>query len=68
MGKIDRRKYPELDNLLWDIHNKFVDPKVAFDMYERRWRYVDVQHLTGKERTLVQQLANKFGCGVFMAA
>lgn len=68
MGKIDRRKYPELNNLLWDIHNKHVDAKVAFDMYERRWRYVDEQHLTCKELDLLRRLADKFGHGVFMAA
>jgi hypothetical protein len=68
MGKIDRRQYPELNNLLWDIHCYLVDPKVAFDMYEHRWRYVDTKQITPKEKALVQRLTNEFGNGVFLAA
>ncbi len=68
MGKIDRRQYPELNNLLWDLHGNQVEPKVAFDMYEKRWRYVDPKQITPKEKALVQRLTNEFGNGVFLAA
>lgn len=68
MGKIDRRQYPELNNLLWDLHGIQVEPKVAFDMYEKRWRYVDHKQITPKEKALVQRLTNEFGNGVFLAA
>lgn len=68
MGKIDRRKYPELDHLLWDIHAKLVDPKIAFDIYEKRWRYVDTKHMTKNEETLIRNLTIHFGNGCFMAA
>ncbi len=68
MGKIDRRKYPELDHLLWDIHTKLVEPKIAFDIYEQRWRYVDVNHISEKEETLIRRLTTRFGNGCFMAA
>ena len=68
MGKIDRRKYPELNYLLWDIHNKLIEPKVAFEMYEKRWKYVNTHRLTRPEQRLVQRLTNVYGKGIFMAA
>lgn len=66
MDKIDRRQYPELNTIMWDMHCERVEPKVAFDLYERRWRYIDTARLTTKETDLIQQLTNEFGNGMFM--
>lgn len=68
MPNIDRTQYHELDMLLWDMHNKYIDPKTAFELYEKRWAYVDQTKLTRKEEQLINQLTNKFGNGCFMAA
>lgn len=68
MDKIDRRQYPELNTIMWDMHCEQVEPKVAFDLYERRWRYIDTTRLTEDERALVLRLTNEFGNGIFMPA
>ena len=41
MRNINRKKYHELDMLLWDMHHKYIDPKMALDVYEKRWGFVD---------------------------
>jgi len=37
---INRKLYPELDKLLWDVHCETVDPEFAFRVYEERWGFV----------------------------
>lgn len=68
MDRINREHYPELDLLLWDMHNKFVTPEVAFRTYEERWRFVDETKLTKEEKRLVAKLVNDLGGGIFMPA
>ncbi|MGK0272372.1 MAG: hypothetical protein ACI88H_003043 [Cocleimonas sp.] len=68
MGNINRTYYHELNFLLWDIHCKFIKPEVAFQLYEQRWRYVDENQLTQKEKTLIKKLTDIFGNGLFMPA
>lgn len=68
MGNINRTKYHELNQLLWDIHAKFIAPKVALELYERRWAYVDKNKLDAEEERLIKQLVKEFGNGVFMPA
>ena len=68
MGKINRSKYPELDHLLWDIHKKYIDPETAFKLYERRWGFVDRQHITNEEKGLINRLVQTYGNGHFMPA
>lgn len=68
MGEINRTDYNELDLILWDIHTKFVKPEVAFQLYEKRWKYVDVKLLSNNEKNLIEQLTNIYGKGLFMPA
>lgn len=68
MGDITRSKYPELDRVLWDFHNQKIPAKLAFEMYERRWGFIDDQRMDQKERNLLQQLTDEYGNGVFLAA
>ena len=68
MGNINRTHYHELNQLLWDMHQKFVTPKLAFELYERRWGYVDQKKLLTKEKKLIKRLTNEFGNGFFMPA
>lgn len=58
--------YPQLNAILWDIHSKTVSKKVAFEIYERRWDFVDKNALTEKEKCLIANLANLYGNGILM--
>ncbi|OUR98071.1 hypothetical protein A9Q81_11945 [Gammaproteobacteria bacterium 42_54_T18] len=66
MGYVNRNEYKELDNLLWDTRKKFIDPRDAFALYERRWAYVDKNKLTRDELALIKLLTEKIGNGYFM--
>ena len=63
---INRNEYPELNQLLWDYHAEFIDPKVAFGVYERRWSYVDNRNISNKEKKLIEKLSKELGNGIFM--
>lgn len=66
-AKITRADYPELDRILWDIHATTISRKHAFEIYERRWRYVEHLNLTEKESKLIAELTQEFGNGVFLS-
>ena len=68
MGNINRTHYHELNMLLWDMHKKFIDTNTAFELYEKRWGYVDQTKLTPKEKKLINLLTKEFGKGCFMPA
>ena len=68
MGNINRTQYHELNQLLWDMHQKFINPKLALELYERRWGYVDQKKLLTKEKNLINRLTKEFGNGFFMPA
>lgn len=66
MKTINRNNFPELDSILWDVHNDTIDAETAFEVYERRWKYVNAASLTEEERELIRVLTHKFGNGVFL--
>ncbi|WP_343464280.1 hypothetical protein [Pantoea sp.] len=68
MGDITRSNYPELDKVLWDFHNQKIPAQLAFQMYEKRWKFIDEKHMEQKERRLLAQLIDEYGNGIFMAA
>ncbi len=60
--KILISKYPQLKRLAWQIkENKEISPKEALELYERNWKYVDLEVLKPEERELIQQLLEHFG-------
>lgn len=61
MQKIDRKKYAQLDALLWDTSVRFLAEREALETYERRWPFVDEKQLTPNERHLIELLARKAG-------
>lgn len=65
---IDRQKYPELDLILWDRAERFVEPETAFKQYEIRWKYIDQARITDEEKALVRRLIDEFGQGLFMGS
>lgn len=68
MHQIDRTAYRELDLILWDIHDRFVSPHTAFEMYEKRWGFVEYCNMSEAERKLIKRLTVEFGNEHFMPA
>lgn len=60
---INRHDYPELDAILWDRAEDYIDPEVAFRIYEERWRFVAQNRLKDDERALITELARTYGHG-----
>lgn len=67
-SKLDRKHYPALDLILWDRADQYISATDAFTAYELRWRYIDAQELTKKEKMLIEQLTKHIGNGLFLAA
>ena len=65
---INRHDYPELDAILWDRADDLIDPKVAFHVYEERWRFIAPDRLLERERTLINELAKIYGHGYMLVA
>lgn len=65
---IDRNNYPQLNLILWDDHNRFIEPEQALKYYEARWRYVEHTQLQQNEAELIQKLADRFGNGLLLTA
>lgn len=52
-------------NLSWNRNpNRSVSREEAFLLYDRNWRHVDEDALTGPERSLIDALESEFGAGV----
>ena len=68
VGNINRSHYPALNQILWDMHQKFISPQLAFATYEKRWAYIDEQKLLDKEKQLIERLTKNIGNGFFMPA
>ena len=66
METINRKEYPQLDFLLWDIHGDAITPIKAFETYEERWRWVDETALQPNERALLNKLIEQLGGGIFL--
>ena len=59
--------YPLLKDIAWNRKDEFLPAKDVFALYERNWRFVDQQHLIPTERTLIQELADRYGNGLINA-
>lgn len=68
MDKIDRTRYPALDDILWDVQTRYIPAKDALMYYEKRWRHVAVNALSVREQALIEELTMEFGNGVFLPA
>ena len=56
--------YPQLRDLAWNRSGGLIQAREAFQLYERNWRYVDVNRLEANERALIERLTVEFGGGV----
>ena len=60
--------FPELKRLVWNRDpTRSVDAEDAFRLYERNWRFVEVEALTERERQLINALGDEFGGGFKLA-
>lgn len=57
-------KYPQLALLAWNRVVREITSEEAFALYERNWRFVDVDALTPIEAALIERLARTYGHGV----
>lgn len=61
-------RYPELALLVWNRDPKRpMAARDAFALYERNWRFVDVERMTPEERRLLARLTAVYGNGVLLA-
>ena len=65
---IDRKRYPELDLIMWDRANRFVAPETALYLYETRWRFINPNQLGRSEKALLDWLVKEYGQGVLLSA
>jgi len=56
--------YPQLSLLAWNRVIRTIDEEEAFALYERNWRFVDVDTLTKSESNFIDRLIQKYGNGV----
>ena len=49
-------EYPQLKKLAWQLNKSELTPQEALNLYERNWRYVNVNEMSPKERELIQSL------------
>jgi hypothetical protein len=61
--------FPELARLVWNGDPaRPITPQEAFNLYENNWRFVEPAKMCRAEKTLVAELAKKFGHGVLLTA
>ena len=59
------KDYPQLKQLCWNRPpNTILDGADALAIYERNWRFIAVDELTGVERQLLNALVARYGKGV----
>lgn len=58
--------YAQLKFLCWNLKDDaFLDEALVLSLYERNWRFVEVEKLELKERDLIDRLVIEYGNGVF---
>lgn len=67
-NSINRQEYPFLDQILWDTIKQVFTPEEVFYFCEKRYQYFNNQELSKKETSLLTDLINTIGNGVFLHA
>jgi hypothetical protein len=61
--------FPELRVLAWNRDPLRPIPAAeAFELYERNWRFVEVDRLEAREADLIDRLTQRYGRGVLLSA
>ncbi|SFJ27735.1 hypothetical protein SAMN04515648_3382 [Phyllobacterium sp. CL33Tsu] len=59
--------FPQLKQLAWNRDvARAIPAQEAFEIYERNWRFIDTDKLTGPEADLIKDLTDTFGNGVLL--
>jgi uncharacterized MAPEG superfamily protein len=53
--------YPQLRDLAWNRGDEYIPAKEAFQLYERNWRFLDLDALDDRERALIERLTAELG-------
>jgi hypothetical protein len=56
--------WPQLRELCWSRHDRWISGADALAIYERNWRFVSQESLTEAEARLIRDLAGRHGHGV----
>lgn len=59
--------YPALKSLCWSQHSECMSRRHAFSIYERNWRFVEVDKLAADELMIIEELKIEYGNGVLNA-
>jgi len=59
--------YENLKLLAWNRSGQFMTRSEAFQLYERNWRFVDMNGMSTEESELVTNLTREYGDGVINA-
>ncbi|MBV1790679.1 hypothetical protein KQ940_21675 [Marinobacterium sp. D7] len=65
---LDRKQYHELDLIMWDHAERYVEPATAFKLYEQRWRFVDTKQMSAEETACLDALTAQYGHGHMLVA
>ena len=56
--------YPQLAGLVWSGRpDQLIAPEEALSIYERNWRFIELETLTAAEAALIDRLASNHGNG-----
>ena len=61
---LDIDQWPSLRELAWNRADHWIPADEALALYERNWRFVDLQQLTQAESELIDHLKHRFGGGM----
>lgn len=65
--QIPIQQYPQLKELAWQLKkDAVVSPKDALNIYERNWRFIDIENMSLQEKALIEQLKNQIGGGCLL--
>lgn len=63
--KVRLDDFPQLKLIAWHRHPEAeLEEAEAFALYETRWRFIDQDTLTARERELIRRLTMTFGAGL----
>ena len=64
---LDIDQWPGLRELTWSRADRWIPAEEALTLYERNWRFVELQQLTPDELELIDRLRQEFGEGLLNA-
>ena len=63
--KVHLNDFPQLKLIAWNRRAEAeLEEAEAFALYEARWRFIDQDTLTERERELIKRLTMTFGAGL----